>query len=120
MQRTRRGLLGVGAAAVVGLSGCLGVEGVEYPDAAAEDPPNADGGDDGGGDGETAGDEQVDGDDPEPVANEALATATRNVVDDAVWFATEYRRRSRRIGTRSGRSSPRSTMCGTRSTRTTR
>jgi len=73
-----------------GLSGCLGVEGVEYPDAAAEDPPNADGGDDGGGDGETAGDEQVDGDDPEPVANEALATATRNVVDDAVWFATEY------------------------------
>jgi len=91
MQRTRRGLLGVGAAAVVGLSGCLGVEGVEYPDAAAEDPPNADGGDDGGGDGgETAGDEQVDGDDPEPVANEALATATRNVVDDAVWFATEY------------------------------
>ncbi|WP_123622027.1 hypothetical protein [Halorubrum sp. CSM-61] len=92
MQRTRRGLLDVGAAAVVGVSGCLGVEGVEYPDAAAEEPPNAgdgeDGEDGGGGDGESDGDEQVD--DPEPVANEALAAATRNVVDDAVWFATEY------------------------------
>ncbi|WP_050032344.1 hypothetical protein [Halorubrum halophilum] len=94
MQRTRRGLLGVGAAAAVGLSGCLGVEGVEYPDADAEDPSNAGdgaGGDDGG-DGESDGadEEQADGDDPEPVANEALAAATRNVVDDAVWFATEY------------------------------
>ncbi|PAU83215.1 hypothetical protein CK500_10455 [Halorubrum salipaludis] len=91
MQRTRRGLLGVGAAAVAGLSGCLGVEGVEYPDAASEDPPNADGGDgDGGDDGDGNADEQVDGDDAGPVANEALAAATRNVVDDAVWFATEY------------------------------
>ncbi|EMA59129.1 hypothetical protein C469_10881 [Halorubrum lipolyticum DSM 21995] len=84
--------MGVGAAAVAGLSGCLGVEGVEYPDAAAEDSPNADGddgadGEGGDGDGE---DDQTDGDDPEPVANEALAAATRNVVDDVVWFATEY------------------------------
>ena len=90
MQRTRRGLLGVGAAAVVGLSGCLGVEGVEYPDAAAEDPPNADNGDDGANGGSDEGDEQVDGDGPGQVVNEALAAATRNVVDDAVWFAAEY------------------------------
>ncbi|WP_128905417.1 hypothetical protein [Halorubrum amylolyticum] len=97
MQRTRRGLLGVGAAAVAGISGCLGVEGVEYPDAAAEDPPNADDGGDGddaddGGDGDDAddGEEQADGDGPESVATEALATATREVVDDAVWFAVEY------------------------------
>ena len=34
MQRTRRALLGVGAA-LVGTAGCLGVEGVEYPDACA-------------------------------------------------------------------------------------
>ncbi|WP_435096964.1 hypothetical protein [Halorubrum sp. N11] len=88
MKRTRRGLLGVGAAAVAGLSGCLGVEGVEYPDAAAEDPPSADDGADGEDDGESDADGQVD--DPESVANEALAAATRNVVDDAVWFATEY------------------------------
>ncbi|WP_280587852.1 hypothetical protein, partial [Halorubrum sp. Boch-26] len=36
--------------------------------------------------------EADDGDDERAaVGNEALATATRNVVDDAVWFATEYR-----------------------------
>ena len=94
MQRTRRGLLGVGAAAAVGLSGCLGVEGVEYPDAADEGQPDADDGDDGeSDDGEEQVDDdedQPDDDEPEPVPNEALATATRNVVDDAVWFATEY------------------------------
>jgi len=93
MQRTRRGLLGVGAAAVAGLSGCLGVEGVEYPDAADDDPPDPGDGSDAG-DGESGepgdGDDQPDTDDGDPVANEALAAATRNVVDDAVWFATEY------------------------------
>ena len=88
MQRTRRGLLGVGGAAAVGLAGCLGVEGVEYPDAAAEDPSNADDGADGEENGDGDGDGA--GDDADSVANEALATATRNVVDDAVWFATEY------------------------------
>ncbi|WP_144923079.1 hypothetical protein [Halorubrum salsamenti] len=93
MQRTRRGLLGVGAAAVAGISGCLGVEGVEYPDAAAEDSPNASDGADGDDDEGSGDGGESDGpdDDPESVANEALATATRNVVDDAVWFATEYR-----------------------------
>jgi len=93
MQRTRRGLLGVGAAAAVGLSGCLGVEGVRYPDAADDGQPDATDGDDGdddGEDGESDDEDQPDDDEPEPVPNEALAAATRNVVDDAVWFATEY------------------------------
>lgn len=85
MQRTRRGLLGVGAAAAAGLSGCLGVQGVEYPDAAAptvDDEPDGDGGDEP--------DETVDDGDTDRVPNEVLATATRNVVDDVVWFASEY------------------------------
>jgi len=91
MQRTRRGLLGVGAAAVVGSPGVSASRASSTPTRPRKTlRTRTDGGDDGGGDGETAGDEQVDGDDPEPVANEALATATRNVVDDAVWFATEY------------------------------
>ncbi|WP_096395219.1 hypothetical protein [Halorubrum trapanicum] len=91
MQRTRRTLLGVGAA-LVGTAGCLGVEGVEYPDA----PEGADApgdGDDPGGDPPEDGPpddppEQADGD--PPTTNAALADATRAVVDDAVWFATEY------------------------------
>ncbi|MGQ3328238.1 hypothetical protein [Halorubrum sp. FL23] len=83
MQRTRRGLLGVGAAAAAGLSGCFGVEGVEYPDAADEGPPTSEDGGDGS-------DDDGADDDGEPVPNEDLATATRNVVDDVVWFATEY------------------------------
>lgn len=86
MQRTRRGLLGVGVAVATGFAGCLGVDGVEYPDAAPADPPDAEDGSDGGEDG---GAEQVD-DEPAPDANGTLAAATRNVVDDAVWFATEY------------------------------
>lgn len=92
MQRTRRGLLGVGVAVTTGFAGCLGVDGVEYPDASPQDPPDADeggGGEDDGSDGEGGDEEQVD-DEPAPIANEALAAATRNVVDDAVWFATEY------------------------------
>ncbi|WP_423995421.1 hypothetical protein [Halorubrum trapanicum] len=91
MERTRRTLLGVGAA-LVGTAGCLGVEGVEYPD----DPEDADAPGDGDDpDGDPPGDgppddppEQTDGD--PPAANAALADATRAVVDDAVWFATEY------------------------------
>ncbi|WP_418286556.1 hypothetical protein [Halorubrum sp. DTA46] len=87
MQRTRRDLLSVGVAA--GLAGCLGVEGVQYPDAEPT-PPGADDGDDedDGDPEEPSDDERVD--EPSPVANEALATATRRVVDDAAWFATEY------------------------------
>lgn len=85
MQRTRRDLLAVGVAA--GLAGCLGVEGVQYPDADSPTADDADGADDDGPD-EPSDDEQVD--DPAPAVNEALATATRHVVDDAVWFATEY------------------------------
>ena len=84
MQRTRRGLLAFGFAA--GLAGCLGVEGVEYPDAdpdpAEPDDDTADGSDN------ERDEEQVD--DPGIPENEALTTATRRVVDDAVWFATEY------------------------------
>ena len=96
MQRTRRGLLGAGAGLVAGLAGCLGVRGVEYPDAASvQSPPDSDDSSDGAGGGGT-GDEPTDDtddeqvSDPDPVPNEALATATRNVVDDAVWFVTEY------------------------------
>ena len=89
MQRTRRSLLGVGAA-LVGTAGCLGVRGVEYPDAAAD--ADAPGGDDGSGDDppDDAGDADADADADPPVTNAALAAATREVVDDAVWFATEY------------------------------
>ncbi|VTT85484.1 hypothetical protein DM2_366 [Halorubrum sp. DM2] len=88
MERTRRTLLGVGAA-LVGTAGCLGVEGVEYPDA----PPDAPGdagppGDDPSEDGPP--DEPADADDEAPTLNPELAAATRAVVDDAVWFATEY------------------------------
>jgi hypothetical protein len=90
MQRTRRSLLGVGAA-LVGTAGCLGVEGVEYPDAPESADAPGDGGDpevppeDGPPDDPP---EQADGD--PPATNTALAAATREVVDDAVWFATEY------------------------------
>lgn len=91
MQRTRRGLLGGGVVVAAGFAGCLGVEGVEYPDA-AEDPQNTDDDGDGEGDSDDGPDDDSDGsgDEPAPVMNEALATATRNVVDDTVWFATEY------------------------------
>lgn len=90
MQRTRRGLLGTGVGLAAGLAGCLGVQGVEYPDAApAETPPESEDRGDADDDPESdVDDEQVS--DPEPVVNEALAAATRRVVDDAVWFATEY------------------------------
>ncbi|MFW6318220.1 MAG: hypothetical protein ACOC06_07115, partial [Halorubrum sp.] len=44
MERTRRTLLGVGAA-LVGTAGCLGVEGVEYPDAPEDADAPSDGGD---------------------------------------------------------------------------
>ncbi|TKX73967.1 hypothetical protein EXE46_11585 [Halorubrum sp. GN11_10-6_MGM] len=91
MQRTRRTLLGAGAA-LVGTAGCLGVEGVEYPDAPADAdaPGDGDGPDDGPSEDDASDDppEQTDGD--PPAANAALADATREVVDDAVWFATEY------------------------------
>ncbi|MFC7187792.1 hypothetical protein [Halorubrum yunnanense] len=86
MQRTRRGLLGAGVGLAAGAAGCLGVQGVEYPDAVPdESPPDA--GDEGS-DGDDEDEDQVEN--PDPVLNEPLATATRNVVDDAVWFATEY------------------------------
>ncbi|MDV7349024.1 hypothetical protein R3751_04425 [Halorubrum distributum] len=91
MERTRRTLLGVGAA-IVGTAGCLGVEGVEYPDAPAGADAPGDGNDP---DGDPPEDgppddppEQTDGD--PSAANAALADATRAVVDDAVWFATEH------------------------------
>lgn len=96
MQRTRRGLLGAGVGVAVGLAGCLGVEGVEYPAAADDDAPDADGGgdtddaDDGAGEDGDASDADQGDEETESVDNEALATATRRIVDDAVWFATEY------------------------------
>lgn len=70
MQRTRRGVLGVIAGGgLAGLAGCLGVEGVEYPEGEPED------------DGES---------EPSGGPNDPLADATRAVVDDTLWFATEY------------------------------
>ena len=91
MERTRRTLLGVGAA-LVGTAGCLGVQGVEYPESAdapgdagdsGDDPPEDDPPDD-------PPDDPADADDEVATLNTALADATREVVDDAVWFATEY------------------------------
>ncbi|MDB2274940.1 MULTISPECIES: hypothetical protein [Halorubrum] len=92
MQRTRRALLGVGAA-LVGTAGCLGVEGVEYPDAPEAADAPGDGGDGGDADDppeDPPSDDPADADGDPPVTNAALADATREVVDDAVWFATEY------------------------------
>lgn len=83
VQRTRRNLLaGVGVAA--GFAGCLGADGVTYPD----DPDSGE-----GAGGETApdGDDSDDGSDGGDTGpNPALAAATRGVVGDALWFATSY------------------------------
>ncbi|WP_434521602.1 hypothetical protein [Halorubrum sp. AS12] len=90
MERTRRTLLGVGAA-LVGTTGCLGVEGVEYPDAPeGADAPGDDGDSDDDPPDDGPPDDPADADGDPPAANPALADATRAVVDDAVWFATEY------------------------------
>ena len=87
MERTRRTLLGVGAA-LVGTVGCLGVEGVEYPESADAPGDAGDSGDDPPEDGPP--DDPADASDEPSSINPALAEATREVVDDAVWFATEY------------------------------
>ena len=89
MERTRRTLLGVGAA-LVGTAGCLGVEGVEYPDAPEDADAPGDGGDPGDPPDDGPPDDPADADADPPATNPALAAATREVVDDAVWFATEY------------------------------
>ena len=85
MQRTRRQVIAFGSAA--GLAGCLGVGGVEYPDA---DPEPAEPDDDTADESDDDPDDEEQVDDPAVPDNEVLATATRRVVDDAVWFATEY------------------------------
>ena len=80
MQRTRRGILGaVGGVGVAGLAGCLGVEGVEYPEDEGEEPP----------------DEADESDESNTDQNSELAAATRDVVDDTLWFAHEYGRETR-------------------------
>jgi hypothetical protein len=85
MQRTRRDLLLAGAAAT-GFSGCLGTEGVRYPDE-LPDSPQADGSD--GPDQPTDSDG---GDDEGPsVPHPELADATRGVLGDTFWFAASYR-----------------------------
>jgi hypothetical protein len=86
VQRTRRDLLaGVGVAA--GFAGCLGVDGVTYPD----EPDSGDGDADGGGEPDGSdGDGSDGGDGGDPGPNPALAAATRGVVGDALWFATSY------------------------------
>lgn len=82
MQRTRRGVLGSLLAA--GVAGCVGVDGVEYPD---EDPVVEES--------EVVGSTENPSNDGDPFEpgdrdNERLARATRHVVDDAIWFATRY------------------------------
>ena len=87
MKRTRRGFLAVVGAASV--AGCSDVSGVNYPDA-DDDPDDPTGPTDG----ETPVDddpEEEDSEAPEEIKNELLARATRRVVDDSLWFATEYR-----------------------------
>ena len=80
MQRTRRDLLAVGAVAA-GVSGCLNVGGVRYPDELPEErePDGTDGSD------------QPSDDEPS-VPHPDIADATRDVITDTVWFATSYRR----------------------------
>ncbi len=80
MERTRRGLLS--AAIAAGIAGCLGVDGVTYPDRGPVEEA-------------FESDAAVTDDDVESAADvgrddERLADATRRVVDDALWFATEY------------------------------
>ncbi|MFC7325851.1 hypothetical protein ACFQMF_14870 [Halorubrum rutilum] len=93
MQRTRRDLLaGVGVAA--GFAGCLGVDGVTYPDEPdsegdADGGTAPDGSDGDGSDGDGSDDDGSD-DDGRSGPNPALAAATRGVVGDALWFATSY------------------------------
>lgn len=81
MKRTRRAVLGVGLAA--GLAGCLGAEGVRYPnDEDAEAAVDSVG--------TTGEDADLDAAVDDDRDNDALAEATRRVVDDTHWFATEY------------------------------
>ena len=82
MQRTRRGLLG--SLLAVGVAGCVGVDGVEYPaeDAVVEEGTAVSTAESSANDGDAF---ETDGRD-----NERLADTTRDVVDDAVWFATRY------------------------------
>lgn len=88
MQRTRRDLL---VSVATGLAGCLGVDGVTYPD-----EPDPDGDDPNGGavpdDGSSAGggSDGEDGESDDPGPNPALAATTRDIVGDAVWFAVSY------------------------------
>jgi len=82
MQRTRRGLLGVTLG--IGVAGCVGVDGVEYPEQGAAE--ESDGTIEAAEETADAGDAFED----DGRENEALAAATRRVVDDAVWFATRY------------------------------
>lgn len=80
MQRTRRNLLAVGAVAA-GFSGCLSVEGVQYPDEIPDEgqPDESD-------------DPTQPVDDESSVPHPEIADATRGVISDTVWFAASYRR----------------------------
>ena len=85
MRRTRRGFLAVVGAASV--AGCSDVSGVNYPDVDEEDSVDPS-------DGDPLDQDEPDQDeteDSDEIKNELLADATRRVVDDSLWFATEYR-----------------------------
>lgn len=82
MRRTRRSLLaGIG---IAGAAGCLSVDGVTYPDE-PDDEASPDNGTQPGDQSDTG-----DGVSDDAVPHSTLAAATRDIVNDAVWFAVSY------------------------------
>jgi len=94
MKQTRRGFLAVVGATSV--AGCSDSSGVNYPNVTDEDSDNSD---------ELAADdtsinpnetEEDESEEAKQIKNELLARGTCRVVDDSLWFATEYRQSIRK------------------------